>query len=116
MKLHDLLFGILILVHSVFVQGLVLEKLMVPSNECHVLFVELFSILHMDCLHLQHESELHCSPYLLSGRVYNVTHYMDFHPGGDAELMRGVGQDGTSLFNQVGSATVTTGNAHVNFT
>jgi cytochrome b involved in lipid metabolism len=41
---------------------------------------------------------------------------MDFHPGGDAELMRGVGQDGTSLFNQVGSATVTTGNAHENFT
>jgi len=32
-----------------------------------------------------------------------VTHYMDFHPGGDIELMRGVGQDGTNLFNQVGS-------------
>jgi hypothetical protein len=40
---------------------------------------------------------------------------MDFHPGGYAELMRGVGQDGTDLFNQVGSATVTTGNAHENF-
>jgi hypothetical protein len=40
---------------------------------------------------------------LLPGRVYNVTHYMDFHPGGDAELMRGIGQDGTSLFNQVSS-------------
>lgn len=37
----------------------------------------------------------------IRGRVYNVTHYMDFHPGGDAELMRGVGQDGTSLFNQI---------------
>ena len=88
---------------------------MALRNECHVLFVELFSVLHMDCLHLQHDSELQWSPYLLSGRVYNVTHYMDFHPGGDAELMRGVGQDGTSLFNQVCSATVTTGNAHKNF-
>lgn len=40
---------------------------------------------------------------MLPGRVYNVTHYMDFHPGGDTELMRGVGQDGTNLFSQVGS-------------
>jgi cytochrome b involved in lipid metabolism len=37
---------------------------------------------------------------------------MDFHPGGDAELMRGIGQDGTSLFNQVGSAVGTTRNVH----
>jgi cytochrome b involved in lipid metabolism len=52
---------------------------------------------------------------LLPGRVYNVTHYMDFHPGGDAELMRGVGQDGTNLFSQVGSTAVSleaTRNAH----
>jgi cytochrome b involved in lipid metabolism len=41
---------------------------------------------------------------------------MDFHPGGDTELMRGVGQDGTNLFNQVGSATVRTRNAHKNYT
>jgi len=115
-KLHDLLFGILILLQPVFLKGLVLESLTALSNECHVLFVKLFSTLPMECLHLQRDSELHCSPYLLSGRVYNVTHYMDFHPGGDAELMRGVGQDGTSLFNQVGSTTVTTGNACNNFT
>jgi cytochrome b involved in lipid metabolism len=50
--------------------------------------------------------------FLLPGRVYNVTHYMDFHPGGDAELMRGIGQDGTNLFNQVGSAVGTTRNVH----
>ncbi|XP_065340374.1 cytochrome b5 reductase 4 isoform X1 [Cloeon dipterum] len=37
----------------------------------------------------------------VKGRVYNVTHYMDFHPGGVEELMRGVGKDATSLFNQV---------------
>ena len=26
---------------------------------------------------------------------------MDFHPGGQEELMRGVGTDATALFNQV---------------
>ena len=26
---------------------------------------------------------------------------MDFHPGGDEELMRGIGKDATELFNQV---------------
>lgn len=37
----------------------------------------------------------------IRGIVYNVTHYMDFHPGGSEELMRGVGTDATDLFNQV---------------
>ncbi|KAG8186386.1 hypothetical protein JTE90_026804 [Oedothorax gibbosus] len=37
----------------------------------------------------------------IRGRVYNVTHYMEYHPGGEAELMRGVGTDATDLFNQV---------------
>ncbi|KAJ4433586.1 hypothetical protein ANN_15896 [Periplaneta americana] len=39
--------------------------------------------------------------YEFAGSVYNVTHYMDFHPGGKEELMRGVGKDGTDLFNQI---------------
>ncbi|XP_042147983.1 cytochrome b5 reductase 4-like [Ixodes scapularis] len=37
----------------------------------------------------------------LKGRVYNVTPYMEFHPGGEEELMRGVGKDATDLFIQV---------------
>uniref|UniRef100_A0A2R5LCN6 Cytochrome b5 reductase 4 n=1 Tax=Ornithodoros turicata TaxID=34597 RepID=A0A2R5LCN6_9ACAR len=37
----------------------------------------------------------------LKGRVYNVTPYMEFHPGGEDELMRGIGKDATDLFNQV---------------
>ena len=39
---------------------------------------------------------------LFSGQVYNVTHYMEYHPGGLEELMRGAGQDGTYLFDEVG--------------
>ncbi|XP_046407282.1 cytochrome b5 reductase 4 [Ischnura elegans] len=37
----------------------------------------------------------------IKGQVYNVTHYMDFHPGGHEELLRGVGMDATKLFNEV---------------
>ncbi|KAL1475922.1 hypothetical protein MTO96_036930, partial [Rhipicephalus appendiculatus] len=37
----------------------------------------------------------------LKGRVYNVTPYMDYHPGGVDELLKGVGKDATDLFNQV---------------
>ncbi|XP_063696502.1 cytochrome b5 reductase 4 isoform X2 [Culicoides brevitarsis] len=37
----------------------------------------------------------------LRGRVYNVTRYMDFHPGGGEELMRGAGKDATALFDSV---------------
>jgi cytochrome b involved in lipid metabolism len=37
----------------------------------------------------------------LNGAVYNVTAYMDFHPGGWDELMKGAGKDATKLFNSV---------------
>ncbi|XP_073845998.1 uncharacterized protein [Musca autumnalis] len=37
----------------------------------------------------------------IRGVVYNVTRYMDFHPGGVDELKRGVGKDATKLFNEV---------------
>ncbi|XP_031431614.1 cytochrome b5 reductase 4 [Clupea harengus] len=37
----------------------------------------------------------------IRGMVYNVTAYMDFHPGGEDELMRAAGIDGTELFDQV---------------
>lgn len=38
------------------------------------------------------------------GKVYNLTPYLDFHPGGRGELMRGAGKDGPTmlkLFNEV---------------
>ncbi|OWZ27906.1 cytoplasmic protein [Cryptococcus neoformans c45] len=33
-----------------------------------------------------------------NGMVYNITHYLPFHPGGEEELMRVAGRDGTRLF------------------
>ncbi|XP_026321156.1 cytochrome b5 reductase 4 isoform X2 [Hyposmocoma kahamanoa] len=37
----------------------------------------------------------------IRGRVYNVTHYLAYHPGGPEELMRGAGIDATQLFDKV---------------
>lgn len=37
----------------------------------------------------------------IRGKVYNVTAYMDFHPGGVDELMKGVGIDATKMFDDV---------------
>lgn len=39
--------------------------------------------------------------FILLGMVYNVTPYMDYHPGGEEELMKAAGIDGTDLFDQV---------------
>lgn len=39
----------------------------------------------------------------IRGKVYNVTQYLPFHPGGRDELMKGAGKDATQLFNEVGS-------------
>lgn len=35
----------------------------------------------------------------LNGRVYNIAAYIPFHPGGEKDLLRGAGKDGTKLFN-----------------
>lgn len=34
------------------------------------------------------------------GKVYNVTRYLDFHPGGRDQLLRGAGKDATALFDE----------------
>lgn len=33
--------------------------------------------------------------------VYNVTPYIEYHPGGVDEILRGVGADASPLFNEV---------------
>ncbi|KAI5921068.1 hypothetical protein F4810DRAFT_382932 [Camillea tinctor] len=37
----------------------------------------------------------------LGGRVYNMTPYLPFHPGGEPELLRAAGRDGTRLFGEI---------------
>ena len=36
----------------------------------------------------------------INGKVFNITPYVDFHPGGVGEIMKCAGKDGTSLFNK----------------
>lgn len=36
----------------------------------------------------------------LRGKVYNITAYIPFHPGGEKELLRCAGKDGTNLFDK----------------
>lgn len=33
--------------------------------------------------------------------MYNISPYLPFHPGGEAELLRGAARDGTKLFGEV---------------
>lgn len=35
------------------------------------------------------------------GKVYNITPYLPFHPGGEPELMKAAGRDGEKLFMEV---------------
>ncbi|XP_019864664.1 cytochrome b5 reductase 4 isoform X2 [Aethina tumida] len=47
-----------------------------------------------------HDKETDCW-IAIRGRVFNVTAYLPFHPGGVEELMKGAGKDATTLFDQV---------------
>ncbi|TAQ91100.1 hypothetical protein B7494_g513 [Chlorociboria aeruginascens] len=38
---------------------------------------------------------------VLGGKVYNITPYMAYHPGGAPELMKAAGRDGTRLFGEI---------------
>lgn len=38
---------------------------------------------------------------MFAGKVYNITPYLRFHPGGKEDLMKGAGKDCTILFDEV---------------
>ncbi|KXJ91296.1 cytochrome b5-like heme/steroid binding domain-containing protein [Microdochium bolleyi] len=38
---------------------------------------------------------------VFNGRVYNISPYMPYHPGGEPELLRCAGRDGTKLFAEI---------------
>ena len=40
-----------------------------------------------------------CTEY--QGKVHNITPYLPFHPGAEAELMKGAGRDASKLFMEV---------------
>ena len=47
----------------------------------------------------QHNSEQDCWTSI-NGKVFNITPYINFHPGGVDEIMKCAGRDGTVLFNK----------------
>jgi cytochrome b involved in lipid metabolism len=47
----------------------------------------------------QHNTQFDCWT-ALNGKVYNISQYIAYHPGGEAKLMLGAGKDCTALFNK----------------
>lgn len=37
----------------------------------------------------------------MGSKVYNITPYLPYHPGGERELMKAAGRDGTKLFMEI---------------
>lgn len=48
----------------------------------------------------RHKSPTDCWT-IFQGRVYDVTMYLDFHPGGKKKLMQGAGKDCTKVYNKI---------------
>merc|ERR1711941_235690 len=48
----------------------------------------------------QHKTPSDCWT-IFQGKAYDVTMYMDFHPGGQKELMKGAGKDCTKIVQKV---------------
>ncbi|KAI5953369.1 hypothetical protein KGF54_002740 [Candida jiufengensis] len=47
----------------------------------------------------KHKSQSDCWT-CINNKVFNITPYINFHPGGVDEIMKCAGKDGTSLFNK----------------
>ena len=60
-------------------------------------------MLHVTSEELRKHRKLEDCWTSIKGRVYNLSHYLNYHPGGVSEIMRAAGLDGTSLFTEVHS-------------
>ncbi|XP_078324378.1 cytochrome b5 reductase 4-like isoform X2 [Crassostrea virginica] len=58
-------------------------------------------VLEVDVEELAKHNQKNDAWIALRGKVYNITPYMEYHPGGEEELMRGAGIEGTQLFDEV---------------
>ena len=38
---------------------------------------------------------------VIDGNVYDITNYIDMHPGGKKQVMRGVGKDASIMFHKL---------------
>ena len=47
----------------------------------------------------EHNTQFDCWT-VYNGKVYNITQYMHYHPGGVKVIMQGAGRDCTRLFNR----------------
>ena len=50
---------------------------------------------------LQQSPTVYLATSLFTGKVYNVTRFLNYHPGKKSQLMRGAGNDCTALFDKV---------------
>lgn len=50
---------------------------------------------------VREHASVHDAWTVIKGRVYNITPYLHYHPGGVSQLMRGAGGDSTALFNEI---------------
>ena len=62
----------------------------------HGLVLEVYSINYYYNLHY-----IYIIINNFSGKVYNITPYFKFHPGGKDDLLKGAGKDSTILFDEV---------------
>lgn len=47
----------------------------------------------------QHKSQFDCWT-VYNGRVYDISNYLPYHPGGEEKLLLGAGRDCTHMFNK----------------
>ena len=45
----------------------------------------------------KHNSELDCWT-VVNGKVYNITHFINMHPGGKAKIMKAIGINASEMF------------------